>query len=154
MLKKVIYRTILIATTLVLLLGLVLQFMAKTLVTDFLDRNVPDHIHLEYDGLHANVLTGSIGLEAVSVEWTNRDTTGIYGILKMDALNLGGLGYFAFLFNNTLGVDHIEFVNPKISYAPLLHFFKMHTIGNTDTGLKSALVVGRLILVEAAFIQF
>lgn len=153
MLKKVIYKAILIVTALVLLLGLVLQLIAKTIVTDFLDRNIPDHIHLEYGGLNANVLTGSIGLEAVSVEWSNRDTIGIYGILKMDALNLDGLGYFNFLFNNTLSVDHIEFVRPRMSYAPYSHFSKKDTIDNTGTGLKRTLAVSRFNIVEGEFIQ-
>lgn len=153
MLKKEIYKGILIGAGLVLLLCLAIQLMAKTLVANFLDRNIPDYIHLEYNGLNANIFTGSIGLEVVSAEFSNPDTTGIYGILKMEALNLDGLGYFDFLFNNTLTIDQLEFVGPQVRYAPYRHFLKKDTVDTSGAGLKKELALGRLRVVEGEFTQ-
>lgn len=153
MLRTGIFKAILITTGVVLVLALALQLMARSVVTDFLDNSIPDHIHLEYSALNANVFTGSIGMEAVSVEWSNRDTTGVYAILELDALNLGGLGYLDFLLNKTLSVGHLEFVKPKMSYAPYRHFSAKDTLKNGRAGIKRKVTVSRLQIVDGEYIQ-
>lgn len=153
MLKKGIYKTILIAATVVLVLGLAVQFTAKAIITDILDRYIPNHIHLEYNRLKVNAFIGSIRLEGVRLEWSDQDTTGAHSILKMDVLRLEGLEYFDFVFHNSLSVDYIEFVRPNMRYAPYRHSSKKDTTKNGRAGLKRELAIAQFNIVEGEFTQ-
>lgn len=154
MLKKGIYRTILITILVVLALLMALQLIARAIITDFLDNNIPSHIHLEYSGSRVNVLTGTVGLDGVNMEWSDSDTTGVHSILKMEALNLEGFGYFDFLFHNTISMEQLAIVKPKMKYMPYRHFSKKDTIETKGNGVKRELIVARLNIAEGEFTQF
>ncbi|HLT50825.1 MAG TPA: hypothetical protein VKZ93_02645 [Arenibacter sp.] len=153
MLKKGIYRTILITTILVLVLLVALQLVAKAIMTNFLDRNIPSHIQLEYSGSRVNVFTGTVGLDGVNMEWSDPDTTGVHSILKMEALNLEGFGYLDFLFRNTLSLEQLAMVKPKMKYMPYRHFSQKDTLKAKGSGIKRELAIARFIIVEGEFTQ-
>lgn len=149
--KKGIYKAILITSILVLVLCLMVQFMAKSIIADFLDHNIPDHIHLKYNGLSANAFTGAIGLEGVHLEWADQDTIGVLAIVKMEALNLEGLGYFDYFFRNAINVERIEFIRPILRYAPYRQVARTDTSGNRTVDLKKELAIAKLNIVDGEY---
>ena len=151
--RKAIYRGIMITVVITLLLGLLAQFMAKEIITDYLDRNIPDNVQLRYDRLRVNILTGSVVLERLGAEWSDPDTTAVQGALRMEELNLEGLGYLALLFDNSLNFDHVGLVRPKIIYAPYRRSSEKDTVKTGLSFLNRALTISRFHIVGGAFTQ-
>lgn len=94
------------------------QISAKSAVADFLERKLPQHVQLHYQGMHANVLSGTIGLEQISLDFYDRDSMVLNTRVKMDGLSLEGLGYWDFLFNAKIDVERLLLERPNVQYYP------------------------------------
>ncbi|MCM4166986.1 hypothetical protein KCTC52924_01841 [Arenibacter antarcticus] len=116
--RKKAVRIIFILISLFIGLVMVAQLMAKSRVANFLSKKVPKHIHLDYEGLTVNVLSGSIRLKEVRLDFYNPDTLLRHTSAIMEALNFKGLGYGNLLFNNTVSFRNVELLEPVIMHFP------------------------------------
>lgn len=128
MIKKLTKKSVLrIALLLLVIIGIVVaiaQLMAQKMVFDFLARKLPQHVHLNYKNVNANVLTGTIGLKDISLEFYDRDSMILNTKVRMDALVLEGLGYWDFFFRNTINVRRLLLERPEVRHYPYRVFSK------------------------------
>lgn len=97
---------------------LLLQWLAKNYAEHFLTQKLPSHFELMYSDLDINMLSGSIVLHNTSFKIKNKDTLQNHTYLKLETLQLNGIGYWDLLFNETLSIKNILLKNPKLNYYP------------------------------------
>ncbi|MDD3721120.1 MAG: hypothetical protein PHW92_01350 [Lutibacter sp.] len=95
-----------------------LQWVAKNYVENFLTQKMPSHFALMYSDLDINMLRGNVVLHNTSFKIKNKDTLQNHTYLKLETLQLNGIGYWDFLFNETLSIKNILLKNPKLNYYP------------------------------------
>lgn len=137
------------------ILGLIIvQLKAKTVVTNFLSAKIPSHLHLTYENLDVNVLTGTIGFDGVSFELSNRDTTLIHSEIKSEKLLVEGIQYWQFLFNNTLAARTIELRHPEMSYYQSRKVPQQDSTSQGVVNLLKTIIVDKLAITDGSFYMF
>ncbi len=116
--KNPVVRVLFVLMLLFIVLVILAQISAKRAVADFLERKLPPHVQLKYEDMDANVLSGSIGLRDISLDFYARNSKLLNTSVKMDAFTLEGLGYFDFLFHNKIDVRQLLLRNPQVRYYP------------------------------------
>lgn len=116
--KKPVVRLLLMLLALLVVLVLLAQIVAKNAVADFLDRKLPHHVQLQYKSMHANVLSGTIGIRDISINFYDRDSMILNTKVKMDGLSLEGLGYWDFLVNSKIDVRRLLIERPEVRHYP------------------------------------
>ncbi len=94
------------------------QLMAKNAIADFLTRKLPHSVQLEYADMDVNVLTGTIGLQDIALDFYDRDSMLLNMRVRMDAISLEGLGYLDFLFHKKVTVRQLLLERPEVRYYP------------------------------------
>lgn len=97
---------------------LLLQLWAKNFVEDLLTQKMPSQYAVSYSNLDINVLFGNIVLHHPTFRIKNKDTLQNHTNLKLETLQLNGIGYWDLLFNKTLSITNIQLKNPKLNYYP------------------------------------
>lgn len=116
--KNFVVRALIVLLVLLIAIVAIAQFNAKTAVAEFLEKKLPHHIQLHYKSIHANVLSGTIGLRNISLNFYDRDSMVLNTKVEMDALSLEGLGYWDFLVNAKVAVQRLLLERPKVRYYP------------------------------------
>ncbi|HET8736177.1 MAG TPA: hypothetical protein VFM69_06240 [Pricia sp.] len=96
----------------------VAQWMAKDAVSGFLVRKLPPHVQLEYEMIEVNVLTGTVALKDIVLDFYDRDSMLLNTRVKMNALSLEGLGYWDYLFRKKIKVQRLLLDAPAVRYYP------------------------------------
>lgn len=97
---------------------LFLQLWAKNFVEDFLIQKMPFQYTVSYSDLSINILSGNIILHKPSFKFKNKDTLQNHTNLKLESLQINGIGYWDLFFNKTLSIKNILLKNPKLNYYP------------------------------------
>jgi len=118
LIKKPVLRLLLIVLVGFIVVLTIVQISAKRAVANFLDRKLPQHVQLHYNSMHANVLSGTIGLKDISLDFYDRDSMVLNTKVNMDGLSLEGLGYWDFLFNAKIDVERLLLKRPAVRYYP------------------------------------
>lgn len=142
---------ILIPMVLILLLFTVLHFRAKAFIKKYLDENIPDHVHLTYGQIEVNLLSGSIGLTDVGLDFLDKDTDFRKAGVSMEAIDFEGIGYFRALFGNTISVREIRLHRPKVEYCQGEHQIVNDGVSTIDGPGESTLSIAHLSIVDGAF---
>ena len=137
---------------LILLLGAVVvlaiaQISAKTAVANFLERKLPRHVQLKYGSMHANVLSGTVGLDEVFLDFYDRDSMLLNTRVKMDGISLEGLGYWDFLFNATIEIERL------LLERPVVHYYPYRIVPNSHNEPQGVVQLLKVIAVDELSVQ-
>ncbi|CAH8282139.1 uncharacterized protein DUF748 [Mariniflexile fucanivorans] len=95
-----------------------LQWWAKNYVTDLLSQKLPPQFALKYSDLDINILSGDAILYQTELKIKSNDTLQNHTFLKLESLELNGIGYWDLMFNETLSIKNIHLKHPKLHYYP------------------------------------
>lgn len=136
----------LLTISLILVIGI--DFKAESMVADFLERKLPDHIQLDYKQMDVNVLTGTVELKDMNIVLLDRDAMRIHTTIHMDAFALEEFGYGQFLFKKNIRVAGLNFLRPKVRHY-------LHGVEGKDTGerpdvlnFSKTIEIGKLKVVD------
>jgi len=90
------------------------QIMAKSMVSDFLIRKLPQHVQLEYKDIDVNVIHGSISLKDIAISLYDRDSMLVHTKLVMDQISLNGLSYWQFFVKKNIAIDELNLQQPEV----------------------------------------
>lgn len=116
--RKILLRSIIGVLGIMAIGILYVQIRAEKEVEKFLIRKIPSHIQLDYEKITANIFTGSILIEEFGVNTTNRNDFMIHTTLRADYLEIDGLEYWPFIFNETIHINKLRLSQPIIKYFP------------------------------------
>lgn len=116
--KNPLIRVITLLLAVAILAVVIAQWMAKDAVANFLVRKLPPHVQLEYKMIDVNVLTGTVGLKDVVLDFYDRDSLLLNTKVKMNAISLEGLGYWDYLFHKKIKVQRLLLDAPAVRYYP------------------------------------
>lgn len=116
--KNPVIRVLFVLVLLFIAIVIIAQISAKSAVADFLERKLPQHVQLKYENMDANVLSGTIGLRDISINFYDRDSMLLNTKVTMDAIALEGLGYWDFLVNSKIDVQRLLLERPKVRHYP------------------------------------
>src|SRR5680860_1769184 len=116
--KNPVIRVLIVLVLLFIAIVIIAQISAKSAVADFLERKLPQHVQLKYENMDANVLSGTIGLRDISINFYDRDSMLLNTKVTMDAIALEGLGYWDFLVNSKIDVQRLLLERPKVRHYP------------------------------------
>lgn len=144
-----------IFTLIVVILGLVLvvQSVAKSKLSNALNNQLPSHIHLDYEGLTVNVLSGSVRLSEIKLGLHAPDSLLAHTEIEMKALNLEGLGYTNLLFHNCISVQDLELIKPKIKHFPNRLASRTNSSPSEGQTLGQTIEVANFKIVEGDYHQ-
>ena len=149
--KNRIFWIIAIAIALMLLLFAVLQFKARSYIENFLSQKIPDHIHLTYSQIHVNLISGSVGLTDVGLDFLDEDSNCRKAGMRLDAIDIKGVGYYQALFGNTISVREIQLLRPKGEYYQGGHQVEKDGISASDSAKERTLSIAQLSVVDGEF---
>lgn len=116
--KNTVIRVLFVLALLFAIVVVIAQITAKSAVADFLERKLPHHVQLKYENMDANVLSGTIGLRDISIDFYDRDSMLLNTKVTMDAIALEGLSYWDFLVNSKIDVRHLLLERPQVRHYP------------------------------------
>ncbi|MGB7393703.1 MAG: hypothetical protein WA913_04860 [Pricia sp.] len=116
--KNRFFWSIAILFGLFLIAVLVAQLKAKDAVSDFLERKLPQHVQLKYGDIDVNVLSGTIALQDIELDFYDRDSMLLNTAVIMDAISLEDLGYWDFLVNEKIDVSRLLLEKPQVRHYP------------------------------------
>ena len=129
----------------------ILQFSAKNSVENFLERKIPKHLQLKYEGLDVNLLWGNIGFEQVSLKFKNRDSLQTHTFFQTEGIQITGLKYWQFIFNNTIAVEDMVFQSPKLNYYPFKYIASQKAESKGVVNLLKDIEINRLHIDDGSF---
>ena len=94
------------------------QWWAKNYIKDFLSDKTPSLYTVQYADLDLNLLLGNIVLYHPSVAIKDSATSKNHTYLKLEKLQLKGIGYWDLLFNKKVSLRNLTLMNPKINHYP------------------------------------
>lgn len=150
-LKKRIVWIITIPIFLILLLFVILQFRAKGYIENLLNQKIPDHIHLTYGQLEVNLIKGSVGLTDVVLEILDKEARISKMGMRLEAIDLNGLGYYQALFGNTINFREIRLLRPNTEYYQGGHGVDNGEVTEYDSTTEKILSVAQLSIVDGKF---
>lgn len=150
-LKNRSFRIFAIVMAMILLIIVILQFGAKRYIVNLLNVKIPDDMHIGYKQMGVNVLSGSIELQDVILELRDKGTGDKHLELRSETLNLDGLGYLNYLFGNTISLNEIKLLRPKVNYYPGQFPTKHDTIRTKALVMETALTIANLSIVDGEF---
>ncbi|CAM3513580.1 hypothetical protein [Zobellia roscoffensis] len=125
---KIIFRILSVFLVLMALIVLGAQLMAKKSIANYLDTKLPPHIQLDYKDVDVNVLNGTAILEAIDLKIGVQDSIHQSAVAKIGAIEIIGLGYWHFLFNNKISVKNLNVERPV-----LIHYSKENNSDSSNT---------------------
>ena len=152
-LKNTLFRTIAIAVAIIFAIVLILQFGAKKYIINFLHKKIPDHIHLVYDQIEVNLLTGFVQLQDITLGLSDRDSGVKLTEMQMEAISLEGFGYFNYFFGNNIGADKIKLLNPKVRYYSGNNSGKINSDLPTQSETGKVFTLDRLEIVDGDIVD-
>ncbi|WP_445731402.1 hypothetical protein [Mariniflexile sp.] len=96
---------------------------------NLLSEKIPAHYTVTYSDLDVNILSGNIVFNHPYVTIKNKESLQNHINLKLETLQLNGIGYWDLLFNETLSIQNILLKNPRLHYRP----YKKNTSKKTET---------------------
>ncbi|PXX27270.1 hypothetical protein [Arenibacter sp. ARW7G5Y1] len=151
--KNKIVWIIAIAMALMLLLFAVLQFSAKRYVENLLNKKIPDHIHLVYDKIEVNLLTGSLLITDVTLDISNRNAGNEHTEMHLESISMEGFGYYNYILGNTIGADKIKLLNPKVRYYNDNTTNKITSDKPLETGTEKVFVLDHLEIEDGEIVN-
>ena len=151
--KNKIVWIIAIAMALMLLLFAVLQFSAKRYVENLLNKKIPDHIHLVYDKIEVNLLTGSLLITDVTLDISNRNAGNEHKEMHLESIGMEGFGYYNYILGNTIGADKIKLLNPKVRYYNDNTTNKITSDKPLETGTEKVFVLDHLEIEDGEIVN-
>ncbi|MFC4097531.1 hypothetical protein [Euzebyella saccharophila] len=89
---------------------------AEEWVADFLQRKIPAHINLEYDGIQTNIINGSITVTDVQMEIMDRDSLNLHTKIELNSISLVDLEYGPFFFKDKIVISQLDVEEPEVNY--------------------------------------
>lgn len=132
-----------------LILGFFLaQWWAKNYIKDFLSDKTSSLFTVKYTDLDFNLLRGTIVLSHPSVAIKDSVTSKNHTYLKLEKLQLKGIGYWDLLFNEKVSLRNLTLINPKINHYPYQrHVSEKDKEKQLEEGLKT-ISIGELNLIN------
>ncbi|SDE85499.1 hypothetical protein SAMN05421636_10860 [Pricia antarctica] len=124
------------------------QLMAKSAISDFLVRKLPPQIQLEYKNMNVNILTGTIGIKDISLDFYDSDSMLLNTSVRMDAISLEGLGYWDFLLFNKINARQLLLEHPQVRYYPYRLLTEKNAEPEGVVKLRRAIAIGKLSVEE------
>ena len=115
-LKNRLFKISAIAIAIIFSLVLILQISAKKYIVNILDTKIPAYMHLVYDKIEVNLITGSLLMTNVTFDMGNKNIGVEHTEVHMEDISMEGFGYFNYFFGNTIGANKIKLLNPKVLY--------------------------------------
>jgi len=150
-LKKRIAWIIVIVVALMLLFIAVLQLRSKRYIENFLSQKLPDHIHLTYGQIHVNLISGSVGLIDVGLNFLDEDSNFRKSGMRLEAINIMGIGYYQALFGNTISVHKIQLLKPRTEYYQGEQLVEKGGISASKSDKERTLSIAQLSIVDGQF---
>ncbi|MEQ8220286.1 MAG: hypothetical protein RH981_18775 [Arenibacter sp.] len=130
---------------------LILHIVVKKYIVNFLDKKIPDHIHLTYSQIQVNLITGSVGLTNVGLDFLERDANTRKAGMRLEAINLKGIGYYQALFGNKISFREIRLLKPIAEYYQSEHQVENDGIVTNDSANERTLSIAQLSIVDGEF---
>ncbi len=89
------------------------KFKAEVILA--VDTKLPKNIKLEYAKIHANVFTGTVGLDSLSAKVFSADKN-LMTTLEAKHFKIDGFSVWQFLLHETIAIDNIIFTQPQLEY--------------------------------------
>ncbi len=142
--KKPFFRILAVLALIILLTPVLLSGYAEKTVSGFLEKKLPPHIELTYEKLNVNLLTGSVDFTNLVLHIKNKDTLPVHTVSTIKALNIDGISYRQFAFNNTIEITNLEIDGLRVEHHPKNNNEKLH---------KKSLPVGHIKLLKTVLID-
>jgi len=107
-----------IVTVILLLFGTVLitNILVKNKVENFLLNRLPSHIIQDHKSIALNTLRGTITVNDLSVNITNRNDSTVHTKVYIESLIVENVSYWDYLVHSEIRVEDIKIKSPNISY--------------------------------------
>lgn len=110
---------ILLFTGVIIVIGFfLLQRWTENYVKDFLKQKPSSLFSVKYSDLDISLLQGNVILYNSSIKIKDTTTSKNHTYLKLEKLQLKGIGYWDLVFNKTLTLRNLSLINPQINYYP------------------------------------
>ncbi len=110
----------LICLTSILILGIVGIVIAQNVLTskieNFLSKSLPENIKVDYQDLDLSVMKGSLKLVRPKLTVYGKTTDSINLTNQMSSIDIAGIGYWDYLFNDKISIKEILISEPNIIY--------------------------------------
>ncbi|PKQ46545.1 hypothetical protein [Confluentibacter flavum] len=100
---------------LLIISALTVNFIIKNKIKEGIN-NFSETIKIEYQDIHVNSLTGSVGLIDPKILVYGNTTNNINVQIELKELSINNLSYWDYFFNDIINVDNISLNQPKIIY--------------------------------------
>lgn len=128
-----------------------LQLQATNTVADFLERKIPSHIKLNYEGLEVSLLSGTIHFSDLSIRLSDRDSTLVHTDITAENLKIEGIGYWQFLFKNTIKADEVSLESPYVTHFASRLLPKEPNEPEGLVNLLKDIVIGKVAIRNGSF---
>ncbi len=114
--KRILLIAIGIIVTIVIILSLLANSIAKNKIEALLKNNIPNHIENSYKSVSVNVLGGSISFKELNLLIKIKDSSLVQANIKIESFTVGGLSYWDYLFNDEIHIGKIKFKELQLEY--------------------------------------
>ncbi len=94
----------------------VAEWQMQKKIVDFLNRKVPEHIHLSYESLQINLLKGNISFKEVSINAEGKQTSSCEINILANEVDIDGFNYWSFFFKDAIVVKDIILSQPDFNF--------------------------------------
>lgn len=153
--KRILLIVIGIIVTIVIILSLFANSIAKNKIEALLKNDIPDHIENSYKSFSVNVLGGSISFKDLSLLIKVKDTSLIQANIKMKSFTVGGLSYWDYLFNDEIHIGKLKADELQLLYyKDHKNIPKDSTIKNNPIKLPKPIIIDRINFINSTVAIF
>tara|TARA_R110002049_G_scaffold72010_5_gene185665 strand:- start:7196 stop:8767 length:1572 start_codon:yes stop_codon:yes gene_type:complete len=152
-LKNRLFKISAIAIAIIYSMIHILQISAKKYIVNFLDKKIPAHIHLVYDKIEVNLITGSLLITDITLDMSNKNTGVEHTEMHMEDISMEGFGYFNYFFGNTIGANKIKLLNPKVRFYNDNSSNKIAPDKPLDAGTEKVFILDHLEIVDGEIVN-
>ncbi|MAZ72293.1 MAG: hypothetical protein CMC70_04015 [Flavobacteriaceae bacterium] len=141
--------------TLYILGGIVVLFFIVLITSNIIVKNkiekatkeeLPNHISVAYKDLSLHLLTGTLTYKDVSITLKNKANDSTHTYISTEKATVKNVSYWDYLFNNTIHIEDIKIIAPKLKY------YKNENLPSQDTttsqepsiNLNKPILIGKL----------
>ncbi len=128
-----------------------LQWRMERMATHFLARKLPRHLQLNYKELDVHLLTASLSLDRLSLDFFDRESLAYRGTLIMDQFTLKGFHYWQYFVDDDISWDEISLHNPDLVIVSRAQERKNPSEGPPGDSFEKSISIGRIRVTNGKF---
>lgn len=136
-----------ITVLILLVIGIISYFVAEAMISskleNFLKRELPDTISVDYESVDVSIWSGSVVLVRPKIKNRGSHGTNINSELLLDTLLVDGFGYWNYFVYDDIYVESVQLRSPKLLYNHNRAIPRNEQKYSVLEQLKQEIVVGR-----------